>query len=447
MSATHCAELDSGAYVQAARAMSIATERRKMKLLSSRLNCCAVWCGLAVVLIGAVSSTVSAQWTVVNLHPAGTTLSNGFGVGGSQQVGYAQVGPTVGHSRASLWSDTAASWVNLHPTGMGYSIAYGANGGLQVGEYYPAGFPRAALWSGTAASWVDLHPAGPTQSSAFGVGGGQQAGRTYAGYYRAAMWSGSAASWVDLNPPPTGEYTHSSEAFATDGAQQVGSVINVGGVISASLWTGSAASWVNLHPAGNISSWAYGVDDGQQAGVVRVPDTSSHAAMWTGTVASWIDLHPAGALNSQAYAVSNGRQVGRVVADGMIHASIWSGTVASRVDLHAFLPPEFLSSEAHGISHVGGVPYVVGFGFNGATQRSEALMWVGTAPVFCAGDFTGDNAVTNADIPDFLTALLAGGPCPAPPATCPGDMNSDGMVDGADLAGFVAKLLSGGTCP
>lgn len=329
----------------------------------------------AAVWLGTLASPAGAQWTVVNLHPAGTVLSAAYGVGTGQQVGYVQVGPTVGHSRASLWSGSAGSWVNLHPTGVGYSIGYAADGGQQVGEYYPAGFPRAAMWTGTAASWVDLQPAGESQSSALGVGGGQQVGRTSAGYHRAALWSGSAGTWVDLNIPPTAGYTHSSEAYATDGHQQVGYLVAVGGIISASLWSGSAGSWVNLHPAGNISSWAYGVGGGQQVGVVRVPDTSSHAALWSGSAASWVDLHPAVALNSQAYGVSGGLQVGRVVIDGVIKASLWSGSAASRVDLHAFLPASFVSSEARSISTEGANTIIAGFGYNSLTQRSEAVIW------------------------------------------------------------------------
>ncbi|HKQ48477.1 MAG TPA: hypothetical protein VJZ71_10440 [Phycisphaerae bacterium] len=422
-----------------------------MNQFSTRRSHCALRCGLAAALIAATAEGVSAQWTVTNLHPAGTLRSGGFGVGSGQQVGYAQVGPTVGHSRASLWSGSAASWVNLHPTGMGYSLGRGADGGQQVGEYYPAGFPRAAMWTGTAASYVDLHPAGPSQSSAFGVGGGQQVGRTYAGYYRAALWSGSAASWVDLNPPPTGGYTHVSEAYAVSGGQQVGYVINVGGVQSASLWSGSAASWVNLHPTAVVSdtSQAFGTDGLQQVGIARTNATTVvNASLWSGTAASWVSLNPAGVTAGSANAVHDGQQVGRVTVDGASHASFWSGTAASWVDLHTFLPAGgFAYSEATGISHVGGITYVVGFGFNGATQREEALMWVAEAPECCTGDFDGNNAVTDADTSDFVDALLVGDPCPAPPACCPSDFNSDGLIDGSDMPGFLTKLLGGGACP
>jgi len=423
-----------------------------MILTSTRLARLLLRCGIAAASIGAVSPTASAQWTVTNLHPAGTLLSTCYGVGGGQQAGYVQVGPTVGDSRASLWSGTAASWVNLHPAGTGYSFAYGADGGQQVGEYIPAGFARAALWSGTAASWVDLHPAGPTESSALGIGDGQQVGRTSLGGFNAALWSGTAASWVNLNPPPnpiTG-YSHSSEAYGVGGGQQVGYVVADGGVISASLWSGTAASWVNLHPVGvgaDISQ-AFGTDGLQQVGIARIMSTTVVAAsLWSGTAASWVNLNPAGVSTGRANAVHGGQQVGRTTVSGVSRACLWSGSAASWVDLHAFLPAGFTSSEATGISHVGGITYVVGYGFNGLTVRTEALLWVRSAPPFCAGDFDGDNAVTNADLPGFVAALLAGGACPVPPATCPGDMNADGIVDGADIPGFLAKILAGGACP
>jgi hypothetical protein len=68
-------------------------------------------------------------------------------------------------------------------------------------------------------------------------------------------------------------------------------------------------------------------------------------------------------------------------------------------------------------------------------------------PACCAGDFDTDHSVTTADIPAFVTALLAGGACPALPACCPGDLNGDLVVNGADISGFVTKVLAGGSCP
>jgi hypothetical protein len=82
------------------------------------------------------------------------------------------------------------------------------------------------------------------------------------------------------------------------------------------------------------------------------------------------------------------------------------------VDLHAFVPVGFTSSIAKGISHVSGIPYVVGYGFNSTTNRDEALMWVVTASICCPGDFNADGAVNGTDISGFVAKLLAGGACP-----------------------------------
>ena len=230
------------------------------------------------------------------------------------------------------------------------------------------------------------------------------------------------------------------------GGRQVG-YTTVGIAARASLWSGTAASWVDLHPADATDSSASGVSGGQQVGVAYL-GTVARASLWTGTAASWVDLTPAGADFSEAQGVDAGQQVGNArFAGGGRRASLWSGTAASWVDLHVFLPAAFGDSEATGISHDGDFTYVVGYGTNSTTGRNEALMWVGMAPVCCAGDFDGNHVVTNADIPDFVTALLAGGACPVTPACCPGDFNSDGMVDGTDIPGFVAKLLAGGACP
>jgi hypothetical protein len=416
-----------------------------MNLVSTHLDRSAVRCGLAAVMIGAAASTASAQWTVVNLNPAGTLGSWGYGVGSGQQVGFAMVGPTVGHFRASLWSGSAASWVNLHPSGMGYSIANGAADGQQVGEYFPAGFPRAALWSGTAASWVDLHPAGANTSRAFGVGDGQQVGTTDG---RASLWSGSAASWVNLNPPPnpiTG-YTHSSEAYGASGGKQVGYTIADGGVTSASLWTGTAASWVNLHPTGTETSITYATDGVQQVGMVRSLDTSIiSASLWTGSAASWVNLQPTGSMTSIAYGVSGGQQVGRAQVGGIHRASLWSGTAASWVDLHSFLPAGFASSQAHSITTDGVNTYIIGKGFNGLTGRDEAVMWVGAAPVVvCVADLDGGGSVTGLDLASLL-AQWSGAATYAPcPPHKPQDLNQDCKVNGLDLA---MLLGAWGPCP
>ncbi len=315
---------------------------------------------------------VNAQWTVVNLHPAGATNSEAKAVSGGQQVGYATVG---GVTRASLWSGTAASWVDLHPVGGTSSQALGMSGGQQVGAAIVGGINRASLWSGTAASWVSLHPAGAISTYAHGMSGGQQAGdATVGGIDRASLWSGTAASWVDLNPAVA---TH-SYARGVSGGQQVG-FARVGGVYRASLWSGTAASWVNLAPAGATNSEAKAVSGGQQVGHATVGGFT-RASLWSGTAASWVDLHPAGPAYSYAYGVSGGQQVGFARVGGFNHASLWGGTAASWVDLHAFLPANFSESAANGVFRDGNGTSVVGWGLNTMTGRNEALMWVWTDP-------------------------------------------------------------------
>ncbi|MGE3107706.1 MAG: GC-type dockerin domain-anchored protein [Phycisphaerales bacterium] len=384
----------------------------------------------------AVVSTARAQWVVTNLHPAGATESAALGVGQGQQVGYARVGPTVGDTRASLWTGSAASWVNLQPTGAGitYSTVYAVDAGVQVGEVFVNGgaTSHAARWTGSAASFIDLHPADAFQSTLRGVSAGRQVGTSTIFWAHAGLWTGPAPSWIDLSPPAPGGETYTAEAYGVSGVQQVG-FAEVNSVISASLWSGSAASRVDLHPAGQISSWAYGVDGAQQVGIVRVADSSSHAALWRGSPGSWVDLHPPGALNSRALDVFAGTQVGVTTAGGLTRATLWRGTAASRVDLHSFLPASFVSSEATAIWGDAFSTVIVGWGYNSATTRAEALMWSG--PALCLGDFNTDGVANSADFFDFLVAFFAASPS--------ADFNRDGTVNSQDLFDFLAAFFVG----
>ena len=63
---------------------------------------------IGAVVVGALTMTAHADWTVANLHPAGATSSWALGIDAGQQVGAANVG---GVDHASLWSGSAASWV------------------------------------------------------------------------------------------------------------------------------------------------------------------------------------------------------------------------------------------------------------------------------------------------------------------------------------------------
>jgi len=292
-------------------------------------------------------SAAHAQWTFTSLNPADAPGSLGYDVSDGQQVGTSLLS---GVWRASLWSGTAESWVDLNPTGSTQSTAFAISGGQQVGEARFGGVDRASLWSGTAASWVDLSPVGATDSRAQGIGGGQQVGfARLDGILRASLWTGTAASRVDLHP--TGSI--GSLAYDTNGAQQVGwAAVNGTGDHRASLWSGTAASWVDLAPVGSNYSYANAIDG----------DTPTD--------------HPY--ATSEARDAFGGQQVGYAFVNDELRASLWSGSGASWVDLSAYLPADYIQSEAFGISSDGVNIYITGFGHRGG---GVVEAWMLTQPV------------------------------------------------------------------
>lgn len=321
---------------------------------------------LSLVFAITCASTSNAQWTVTNLHPAGASQSQALAASGAQQAGIADFG---GPTHALLWSGTASSWMDLNPVGSSQSFAWSISGGQQAGLADFAGEARASWWSGTASTWVDLHPLGAFSSVAYAISGTQQAGNTFiAGTYHASLWSGTAASWIDLHPT----VAESSGVFAIGTGRQAGTV-RVGGAAHASKWSGTAASWVDLHPPGATESIAFCASGEEQAGFAVIGGLH-RASLWSSTGA-WLNLNPAGASYSEVHAMSDGQQVGEVHVGNWGHASLWSGTANSWVDLHVFLPAEYRSSLARGISSDGANLYVAGSGHNTLTGREEALLW------------------------------------------------------------------------
>lgn len=315
-----------------------------------------------LVLIGS-ATPASAGWEVINLHPAGSTHSHGFGASNGQQVGDASIG---GAYHAGIWSGTAASWMDLNPAGyMGASSIWGVSGEEQVG--YASN--HAALWRGTARSFVDLHPTGYQDSYASGVFDGQQVGYAHLSMltYHASLWNGTAGSWVNLNP--AGNFM--SHAYDTNGVNQVGSV-GFSTDEHATMWSGTAASHVDLHPAGayGYASAAYSISDGQQVGHV-----GGNAALWSGTAASWVNLSPAGYGQSFAWGVSNGRQAGYAWFGGSQHAGMWSGTAASWIDLHSLLGANYTSSQGRDIDVRGDEIWVTGWASDSVSKYTEAVLW------------------------------------------------------------------------
>lgn len=322
-----------------------------------------------------------AQWTVTNLEPdAGPQLeSQAFGGAGGQQVG-------VAGGFAALWNGTAASWVTINPASAGFSqlngVAIGTGGPQQVGwaHIISANAVHAGLWSGSAASFVDLNPPGAFNSEAFATNGTQQVGRAFIfnppnSHDHAVLWNGTAASWVSLDPPTSNE----SRALAISGNQQVGWIINntVGSQIAA-LWSGSAASYVNLNPSGSGQSVAYGTSGLQQVGFASTFDYGHSACVWAGSAASWADIgHLAtGSDFSEAHATNGSLQVGYARFDFEFeHACVWSYPTTNWVDLHLLLPASFDRSFATGVWSDATHDYISGYGYNTETERYEALLW------------------------------------------------------------------------
>ncbi len=324
---------------------------------------------------------VHAQWTVTNLEPdAGPQLeSQALGIFGTQQVG-------VAGNFAAIWNGTAASWESINPASAGFSQLNGVSGGpggpQQVGwaHIISENSVHAGVWSGSAASFVDLNPPGAFNSEAFATNGTQQVGRAFIfnppnSHDHAILWNGSAASWIDLDPPSSNH----SEAFGISATQQVGYIINntVGSPIAA-LWSGSAASYVNLNPSGSNNSMAYGISGTQQVGFASTFDYGHSACVWSGSAASWVDLGhlAAGTDYSEARATNGSLQVGHArIAFGDTHAWLWNYPTQTSVDLHAFLPAAFSESFATGVWSDATHDYVSGFGYNSETERYEALLW------------------------------------------------------------------------
>ena len=353
---------------------------------------------------------VAQQWTVVNLHPAGAAASQANGVADGQQGGL-----------GGYWTGTAESFVSLGPG----ALVYGVGSGQQAGRFVDGNL-RACVWSGAPESRVVLHPAGAFISEATGTHDGTQVGwvgQTGTTPPHAVLWNGSAASMVDLHPASA----TSSQAYGIRDRQQVGYTRSSSSLNRAALWNGSAASFVDLHPGVGTYSVANGTDGVQQVGQVQIG--TFHAALWSGSAATFVDLHPPGAYFSVARGVAGGEQVGHVTPTEQSggRATIWSGSAATALDLHSFLPSDITSSGASGIWHDGAFTYVVGSGFNDATGRNEALLWIRcNGPL--AGDLDADHDVDLAD----LALLLASFGC-VPPGVCDGDVDGNGDVDLADL--------------
>ncbi len=183
----------------------------------------------------------------VDLNPSGFTESIASATNGVQQVGTGwrpEFGLTSGTSEnfhALLWNSAADSFVDLHPSGFARSYGFGIGGTQQVGYAELAGgADHAVLWSGSAAGSIDLNPGGFGDSCALATDGTRQVGygdgsvTGWSGH--ALLWSGSAANCVDLGALLPTSFTR-SYAESIDGGTIDGVALDTSGAWHAIEWS------------------------------------------------------------------------------------------------------------------------------------------------------------------------------------------------------------------
>lgn len=365
---------------------------------------------------------------------------------GGQQVGRARIS---GRAHASLWNGSASSWIDLHPTGAIQSECWDVDNGRQVGttgDIEPR--YRAALWSGTAASYVNLHPPIAVFSVAYGVEGNRQVGgatfvgATFGARIHAATWEGSAASFVDHHPTtpmlPESDPVVQSEFYGIRDGAIVGYYFTTPSppfLMKAMKSAGSTIADMTPDIPPYVSEDtvcnAHMTSRGEHIGFMGPSLSDRKAVLWKGSPSTGIDLSPIGSVSSWGQGIWRGQQVGYAVFNNQ-RAGLWNGTAGSWVDLSVFLPASFTLSNARGIWSDPVNTYVVGWGTNSVTGRTEALLWTRAS---CWADLTHNEVVDDEDFSPFALAydeLI----CPA--KLCPADLNDDGVVDDADFQLFVS---------
>ena len=112
----------------------------------------------------------------------------------------------------------------------------------------------------------------------------------------------------------------------------------------------------------------------QQVGTVWTQSGSPHAALWSGTSNSFVDLNPSAASASYANGISGSEQVGYAQIGNNNHAALWFDNSDSFVDLHAVLATNYTDSEATGISSIGNITTIAGYGVT-TSGSIHAILW------------------------------------------------------------------------
>ena len=370
------------------------------------------------------ASTYQVPYDVVVLDPAG---GEALGVDRSRAVG------TSVQGYPAVWNGGPSNPVRLQvpPDFRGATpLAISGSEVVGAGEVNAVGLnPHALLWNGTVPT--DLHPAGLLDSNAFATDGAQQVGFADDGTtFFAALWTGTARSYQSLNPPGW-----SGRATGVWHGAQVG----YGGAGHAVLWHGTPGSMVDLQPSGPGRDWsqAFGTSHGQIVGVANWGQVG-HAALWTGSSASsFVDLQPAIAVSSELLATNGTQQVGDDTGAGRPKAAVWHGSAATFEPL-----PDVIARQGYDETHALAIDNdgnIAGWMSSTAILHPQIpVLWV---PRRIPGDADFDGKV---DFSDLLILARNYGQS-GDVGFVDGDFDMDGSVGFDDLV--ILARNYGGTVP
>jgi len=369
-------------------------------VVHSRFNALLSACVLS--LIATASWSQSITW----LGTLGGHWSEAYGVSDNGVVvGWAY--NASGQKRAFRWQNGVMQ--DLGTLGGGISEAWGvsADGAVVVGvASNAAGQERAFRWTASG-GMQDLGTLGGTQSYAFGVSAD--------GAVVVGASNGRAFRWQNGVMQALGDFGNGSYAsgVSADGAVVVGWAYNRSGQIAV-RWTASGGIQDLGTLGGNAWASAVSADGTVVVGWAENSVLQRRAFRWENGIMQ--DLGILGIGLSKAWGVSADGSV--VVgyaynAAGYQRAFRWTASVGDMESLYAtyahLLTNGSVLEVARAISPNG--RYIVGWGYNAATNRTEAfLLDTGTGRPRCNGDVNGDGRVDDADLLEVLFNF--GNQCP-----------------------------------